>query len=111
MSTKRTIKELLKFSAVSWSGALIKFLLFTLFNEVFKWEYWVSYLTSFIIVLIYSFILNKLVTFKSNANTAKSAILYAAFNIVFIPLSTWLIDFLTNIPWNEYLALGCLVGM
>lgn len=103
---KKTFKELIKFAVVCWSGAIIKFLLFTLFNEVFKWEYWICYLVSMIIALIYTFILNKFVTFKTDSSTTRSLLLYALFNILFIPLSTLLIDFLTDKGWNEYLSLG-----
>ena len=57
MSEKNNTKEFfraLKFTLISISAGLIQIGTFTLFNEVFKWNYWLGYLTSLLLSILWN---------------------------------------------------------
>lgn len=96
----------LKFTLFSISAGIIQALSFTLMNEVFRWSYWVCYLTALILSVLWNFTLNRKVTFHSANNIPVAMAKVALFYLVFTPLSTWGGDYLTKCGWNEYLVLA-----
>lgn len=98
--------RILKFTLISISAGIVQIGLFTLFNEVFKWNYWLGYLLSLLISIIWNFTINRKVTFKSANNVKIAMILVLAFYAVFTPLSTWLGQLAESNGVNEYLVLA-----
>lgn len=95
-----------KFTLFSISAGLVQIGSFTLMNELGGWEYWVSYLISLVLSVLWNFTLNRKFTFKSAANVPIAMLKVAAYYAVFTPLSTLLEKYLTGIGWNEYLVTG-----
>lgn len=92
-----------KFTLFSLSAGLIQIGSFALFNELFHWAYWVSYLIALILSILWNFTLNRRFTFQSAGNVPKAMLLVALFYLVFTPVSTLLEKFLTEeFLWNEY---------
>ena len=105
-------KELLrtiKFVLFSISAGIIQVLSFTLLNELLHLNYWVSYLISLALSVLWNFTLNRKFTFKSAANVPIAMLKVACFYLVFTPLSTWWTAVLTEpaygLMWNEYVVL------
>lgn len=95
-----------KFSLFSISAGIIQILSFTLLNELLSLNYWVSYLTSLVLSVLWNFTLNRKITFRSAGNVPIAMAKVACFYLVFTPLSTWGGDRLTALGWNEYLVLA-----
>ena len=107
MSKNQEAVRAVKFALFSASAGLIQIGSFTLFNEVFRWSYWICYLLSLILSVLWNFTLNRKYTFRSAANVPIAMAKVAAFYAVFTPLSTlmgnWLVG---DLGWNEYLVTG-----
>ena len=106
--TKKELMRTLKFVLFSASAGIIQVLSFTLLNEVFHLWYWLSYLVSLVLSVLWNFTLNRKFTFCSANNVPVAMLKVAAFYLVFTPLSTWWTAVLTGeqMGWNEYLVLG-----
>lgn len=108
-NTKAELLRTLKFTLFSVSAGIIQALSFTLLNELLEIRYWVSYLVSLILSVLWNFTLNRKFTFKSASNVPVAMLKVAVFYLVFTPLSTWWTAALTEpaygICWNEYLVL------
>ena len=105
---KKTLLQAIKFTLFSISAGVIQIGSFTLFNELFRWDYWPAYLLSLVLSIIWNFTFNRKFTFHSAGNVPKAMALVALFYLVFTPLSTWWTAVLTgsNVGWNEYLVLA-----
>ena len=88
---KRDFKEIiraLKFTIISISAGIIQIGTFTLMFELLNWDYWVSYLISLLLSIIWNFTINRKITFKSANNIKVAMLLVLAFYVVFTPVST-----------------------
>lgn len=98
-----------KFVLFSASAGIIQVGSFALLNELLHLNYWVAYLISLVLSVLWNFTLNRKFTFKSAANVPIAMAKVACFYLVFTPLSTWWTAALTEpsygIMWNEYLVL------
>lgn len=103
---KKEFWRALKFLLISISAGVIQIGTFTLFNEVFHWNYWVGYLLSLVLSIIWNFTINRKYTFKSASNVKIAMLLVLAFYAVFTPLSTWLGELAENNGVNEYIVLA-----
>ena len=107
MTDKR--KELLrtiKFTLFSISAGVIQTVSFTLLNEIWHFRYWVSYLVSLVLSVLWTFTLNRKFTFQSANNIPIAMIKVAVFYAVFTPLSTWWTKVITeDLHVNEYIVL------
>ncbi len=103
---KKELMRAVKFTLFSASAGIIQLLSFTLMNEVFRWNYWVCYLTALILSVLWNFTLNRKITFRSANNVPIAMLKVAAYYLVFTPLSTWGGDKLTGMGWNEYVVLA-----
>ena len=105
---KKELLRTLKFLLFSGGAAIIQVGSFTLLNEVFSVAYWISYLVSLILSIIWMFTLNRKYTFRSSGNIPVAVLKTGAYYLVFTPLSTWWTAALTapGVGWNEYLVLA-----
>jgi putative flippase GtrA len=94
--------RVVKFVLFSISAGIIQIGSFTLLNELAGLEYWVSYLISLVLSVVWNFTFNRKFTFHSAANVPVAMLKVAAFYLVFTPASTALEAWLTGIGWNEY---------
>jgi len=113
MKNENTRKELLrtvKFVLFSISAGLIQIVSCALLNEVLHMTYWIAYLISLCLSVLWNFTLNRKFTFQSAANVPIAMLKVAGFYLVFTPLSTWWSAALTEpsygIMWNEYIVLA-----
>ena len=113
MKNKAAKDELIrtaKFVLFSASAGIIQVIGFSLLNELLHLSYWVSYLISLTLSVLWNFTLNRKFTFHSAANVPIAMAKVAGFYLVFTPISTWWTAALTEpaygIMWNEYLVLA-----
>ncbi|XFA98895.1 GtrA family protein [Candidatus Izemoplasma sp. B36] len=105
--TKRdNIIHMVKFTFFSISAGLIQIGTFTLLFEVFKSRESIAYLIALVLSVLWNFTLNRKFTFKSAANIPVAMTKVAIYYAIFTPLSTWWVEELTQIGWNEYLVVG-----
>ena len=96
-----------KFLFFSISAGVIQVVSFTLLNEFAHLDYWISYLASLVLSVLWNFTLNRKFTFKSANNIPIAMLKVVAFYVVFTPLSTWWTDVVTTkLQINEYLVLA-----
>lgn len=96
MQNQDKFKELIraaKFTLISLSAGIIQIGSFTLFYELISWPYWLAYLVSLLLSIIWNFTVNRKITFKS-ANNVKLAMLqllgfYAVFTPTTMLLGQW----------------------
>jgi len=103
---KKEILRVIKFTLFSISAGIIQVASFALLNEfVFKGGYWIQYLISVVLSVIWNFTLNRNFTFKSASNVPVAMAKALLFYVFFIPFSTfggaWLEKYV-----NEYIVLG-----
>ena len=103
---KTSLWQMIKFTLFSISAGAIQIGSFTLFLEAFHWDYWVAYLISLILSVLWNYVLNRRYTFRSTENIARSMLMIFGFYAIFTPASTWLGNKATGAGWNEYLVLG-----
>ena len=101
---KKEILRALKFTLFSISAGLIQTVVFTMMNELLHWNYWICYLTSLVLSVLWNFTLNRKITFQSAASIPMAMLKVAGYYVVFTPLSTWGGNALTAIGWNEYIV-------
>ena len=87
--TKKSFGQVLKFTLFSISAGLIQIGAFGIL-EIFIKDYWIPYLISLTLSILWNFTLNRKYTFKSAANVPIAMAKVFAFYLVFTPLSTWL---------------------
>lgn len=106
---KKELLRSLKFILFSASAGIIQVVSFTLLNELLSISYWVSYLISLVLSVLWNFTLNRKYTFRSAGNVPVAMAKVAVFYLIFTPLSTWWTAALTEpsygIMWNEYVVL------
>ena len=103
--TKKEFLRSIKFTLFSISAGIIQVLSFTLLNELLHLNYWVSYLISMVLSVLWNFTLNRRFTFQSAANVPVAMLKVLLFYAVFTPLSTMLGNYLAeDLLWNEYLV-------
>ena len=109
MNKKQELIRAVKFTLFSASAGIIQMVSFTLLNELLSVSYWVAYLISLILSVLWNFTLNRKYTFRSAANVPVAMAKVAVYYLIFTPLSTWWTAALTEpsygIMWNEYVVL------
>ena len=89
MSSKKQFWQALKFTLFSVSAGVIQIGSFAVL-EIFIKDYWVPYLISLVLSIVWNFTLNRRYTFKSAANIPAAMAKVFGFYLVFTPLSTYL---------------------
>ncbi len=106
MKNKGQIMQVVKFTLFSASAGIIQVGTFALL-EIFIKDYWIPYLTSLILSILWNFTLNRRYTFKSAANVPIAMAKVLGFYAVFTPLSTWLGNLAEGAGGNDFLILAC----
>lgn len=106
LTKKENITHIIKFTFFSISAGVIQIGSFTLLFEVFHLRESVAYFIALVLSVLWNFTLNRKFTFKSAANIPVAMTKVAMYYVIFTPLSTWWVDKLAMIGWNEYLVVG-----
>lgn len=88
-NNKAQIWQAIKFTLFSISAGVIQVGSFAIL-ELFIEGYWIPYLVSLLLSILWNFTLNRRYTFKSAANVPVAMAKVLGFYAVFTPLSTWL---------------------
>lgn len=102
---KKSLWQVIKFTLFSISAGLIQVGSFAVL-EIFIQDYWIPYLISLVLSILWNFTLNRKYTFKSAANVPVAMAKIFGFYLVFTPLSTWLGDLAEGIGWNDFVILA-----
>ena len=98
---------MIKFTLFSISAGIIQVGSFALLNDILKIPYyWVSYLVSLVLSILWNFTFNRRYTFKSAANVPIAMMKVFGFYLVFTPLSTYLGNLAESSGVNEYIVLA-----
>lgn len=105
MSSKKQFWQALKFTLFSVSAGVIQVGSFAAL-EIFIKDYWVPYLISLVLSIVWNFTLNRRYTFKSAANIPAAMAKVFGFYLVFTPLSTYLGNLAEGHGVNDFLILA-----
>lgn len=105
MKDKKQLWQAVKFTLFSISAGIIQIGSFALL-ELFIQDYWVPYLISLVLSILWNFTLNRRYTFKSAANVPVAMAKVFGFYLVFTPLSTYLGDLAEGAGVNDFLILA-----
>lgn len=104
MKNKKQLLQAVKFTLFSASAGIIQISSFALL-ELFIDDYWIVYLASLLLSIIWNFTLNRRYTFKSAANVPIAMAKVLGFYLVFTPLSTYLGDLAEGYGVNDFIIL------
>jgi len=102
---KQSLWQALKFTLFSISAGLIQIGTFSIL-EIFVKDYWIPYLISLVLSILWNFTLNRKYTFKSAANVPIAMAKVFGFYLVFTPISTCLGNLAENWGVNDFLILA-----
>ncbi len=104
MKEKKSLWQALKFTLFSISAGVIQIGSFALL-EIFIKDYWIPYLVSLVLSILWNFTLNRRYTFKSAVNVPVAMAKVFGFYLVFTPLSTYLGNLAEGYGVNDFLIL------
>ena len=105
MKDKKQLWQAVKFTLFSISAGIIQIGSFALL-ELFIQDYWIPYLISLVLSILWNFTLNRRYTFKSAANVPVAMAKVFGFYLVFTPLSTYLGDLAEGAGVNDFIILA-----
>ena len=105
MENKAQMWQAIKFTLFSVSAGVIQIGSFALLELLIE-GYWIPYLTSLLLSILWNFTLNRRYTFKSAANVPVAMAKVLGFYAVFTPRSTWLGNVAAVAGAHEFLVLG-----
>lgn len=101
---KKNLWQAVKFTLFSASAGIIQIASFAIL-EIFIKDYWIPYLISLVLSILWNFTLNRRYTFKSAANVPVAMAKVFGFYLVFTPFSTWLGNLAENRGVNDFIIL------
>lgn len=101
---KESIIQFIKFLLFSISAGVIQIASFSILFSLIHLEEWIAHLISLVLSVLWNFTFNRKFTFKATNNVEIAMLLVALFYVVFTPLSTLLVNYLTEINWNGYVV-------
>lgn len=104
-NNKKEIWQVVKFTLFSISAGVIQLGSFSLL-EIFIKTYWIAYLISLLLSILWNFTMNRKFTFKSATNVPIAMAKVLGFYLVFTPLSTWLGNLAEANGVNDFLILA-----
>lgn len=103
-NSKKQLWQAVKFTLFSASAGIIQIASFSLL-EIFIKDYWIPYLVSLILSILWNFTLNRKYTFKSAANVPVAMAKVFGFYLVFTPVSTYLGNLAEHHGVNDFIIL------
>ncbi len=103
-NNKKQLWQAIKFTLFSISAGIIQVGSFALL-EIFIKDYWIPYLISLVLSILWNFTLNRRYTFKSAANVPVAMAKIFGFYLIFTPLSTYLGNLVENCGVNDFIIL------
>lgn len=104
MKDKKQLWQAVKFTLFSISAGVIQIGSFSLL-EIFIKDYWIPYLISLVLSVLWNFTLNRRYTFKSAANVPAAMAKVFGFYLVFTPLSTYLGNLAEGAGMHDFIIL------
>ena len=104
MKEKKQLWQVIKFTLFSISAGIVQIGSFAVM-ELFIQDYWIPYLVSLVLSILWNFTLNRRYTFKSAANVPVAMAKVFGFYVVFTPLSTWLGHLAEGVGVNDFIIL------
>lgn len=104
MTHKKELWQAVKFTLFSASAGMIQVSAFALL-EIFIKDYWIPYLISLVLSILWNFTLNRRYTFQSAANVPVAMAKVFGFYLVFTPLSTYLGNLAEGHGGNDFVIL------
>ena len=101
---KKQMWQAIKFTLFSVSAGIIQIVSFALL-EIFIKDYWMPYLISLVLSILWNFTLNRRYTFKSAANVPIAMAKVFGFYLLFTPLSTYLGNMAEGYGINDFVIL------
>ncbi|MBQ7827004.1 MAG: GtrA family protein [Clostridia bacterium] len=101
---KKQLWQAIKFTLFSISAGVIQIGSFALL-EIFVKDYWIPYLISLVLSILWNFTLNRRYTFKSAANVPAAMAKVFGFYLVFTPVSTYLGNMAEKCGANDFVIL------
>lgn len=101
---KKQLLQALKFTLFSISAGIIQISSFAIL-EIFIKDYWIPYLISLVLSIIWNFTLNRRYTFKSATNVPVAMAKVFGFYLIFTPLSTYLGNMAEGYGVNDFIVL------
>ena len=105
MKDNKNLWQAVKFTLFSISAGVIQVGSFALL-ELFIRDYWVPYLISLVLSILWNFTLNRRYTFQSAANVPVAMAKVFGFYLVFTPLSTYLGHLAEGRGVNDFIILA-----
>lgn len=102
--SKKQFWQAVKFTLFSISAGVIQIGSFALL-EIFIKDYWIPYLISLVLSIVWNFTLNRKYTFKSAANVPVAMAKVFGFYLVFTPVSTYLGNMAEGAGVNDFIIL------
>lgn len=88
MKENSSLWQAIKFTLFSISAGIVQIASFELMYDIIHINYWISYLVSLTLSVIWNFTFNRKFTFKSSNNIPLAMSLVFLYYLVFTPLST-----------------------
>lgn len=104
MKDKKQFWQAVKFTLFSISAGVIQVGSFAIMN-LFIQDYWIPYLISLVLSILWNFTLNRRYTFKPAANVPVAMAKVFGFYLVFTPLSTYLGNLAEGAGINDFIIL------
>ena len=105
MKENKSLWQALKFTLFSISAGAIQVGSFAVL-EIFIKDYWIPYLVSLTLSILWNFTLNRKYTFKSAANVPVAMAKVFGFYLVFTPVSTYLGSMAEKQGCHDFLILA-----
>jgi len=105
MKDNKSLWQAVKFTLFSISAGAIQIGSFAVL-EIFIQDYWIPYLVSLILSILWNFTLNRKYTFKSAANVPVAMAKIFGFYLVFTPVSTYLGNLAEKQGCHDFLILA-----
>lgn len=101
----KNVLQAIKFTLFSLSAGIIQVASFALFHDVLGWEsWWMSYLPSLALSVIWNFTFNRKYTFKPTGHVARDMALVALYYAIYTPVSLLLGNWLEAIGVHDWLV-------
>ena len=104
-NNKKQLLQAVKFTLFSISAGLIQIGSFAIL-EIFIKTYWIPYLTSLVLSILWNFTFNRRFTFKSATNVPIAMMKVFGFYLVFTPLSTYLGNLAEKAGGKDFIILA-----